>query len=125
MVDPERPQTIWRMRVACRISKAARAQAHARGRAPTPAHTHMHSPTIAHTDTHTRTELFNIIAFTHQQWSREGALMIRNTYIASLDCIHKRRIAFCAITDSQLTWAILVNKLCLYITKQVCIKGLL
>ena len=48
MVEPEGPQIIWRMRVACWISKATRAQAHARARAPTHIHTRMHSPTRAH-----------------------------------------------------------------------------
>jgi hypothetical protein len=37
VVEPERPQmTIWRMRVACWISKATCAQARASARAPTP-----------------------------------------------------------------------------------------
>ena len=45
MVEPERPQmTKWR-RVACRISKATRAQAHARARALPPTHTHAHAQT--------------------------------------------------------------------------------
>ena len=40
MVEPDRPQrTIWR-RVACRIIKATRAQAHARASVPTPTYTH-------------------------------------------------------------------------------------
>jgi hypothetical protein len=35
MVQPEKPQTIWRMSVSCWISKATRMQAHARACAPT------------------------------------------------------------------------------------------
>ena len=39
MVKPNRPQmTIWRIRVTCCSSKATRAQAHARARAPTVTH---------------------------------------------------------------------------------------
>ena len=36
VVELERPQRTWHMRVACWISMGARAQAHARARAPTP-----------------------------------------------------------------------------------------
>ena len=39
MVEPERTQTIWRLRVACWLSKPTRAQAHTRACAPTHAHT--------------------------------------------------------------------------------------
>ena len=53
MVEPERPETIWRMRVACWINKATRAQAHTRTRAPTPTHAHTYSRARAHTHTHT------------------------------------------------------------------------
>jgi hypothetical protein len=45
VVEPERPQTIWRMRVACWISKATRAKVHACARVSTRmrAHTHTHT----------------------------------------------------------------------------------
>ena len=34
MMEPERPQAVWRMRVACCISKATRTRAHVRTPAP-------------------------------------------------------------------------------------------
>ena len=46
MMEPERPQTTRRMRVACWISEAARERAHVRFRARTPA------PTLTPTHTH-------------------------------------------------------------------------
>ena len=73
MVEPERSQmTIWRLRVACRISKATRAQAHARARTPTFTHTHTH------------TQYVILVAFSRQQWFCERALLLRHTNIASL-----------------------------------------
>jgi hypothetical protein len=56
VVEQERPQTIWRMRVACWIGKAARAQAHARAPAPTP--TYMHALTRSRTQSHTHTHKY-------------------------------------------------------------------
>ena len=57
IVEPDRPQmTIWRMRIACWITKA--------------------------TDTHS--EYVILIAFTQQQWLRERTSMLRYMYIASL-----------------------------------------
>jgi len=53
--DPDRPQmAIWRMRIACWITKA--------------------------TDTHS--EYVMLIAFPLQQWLHESALLLRYTYIA-------------------------------------------
>ena len=56
MVEPERTQTIWRLRVAYWISKPKRAQAYARARAPTPTH--------QNTDTHTnaRTQAYSYLS---------------------------------------------------------------
>ena len=70
-VEPERTQTIWRLRVSCWISKATRAQACARALAPTttypPKRTHAHklmpSPAHACTHTHTHTEICNAYCF--------------------------------------------------------------
>jgi hypothetical protein len=55
VVEPERPQmTIWRMRVACWISKVTSTKAQARAHAPT-------SPLApTHTHTHTHTQICNI-----------------------------------------------------------------
>ena len=39
MVEPEGPQKMWWMSVACLISKATRGNAYAHARAPTPART--------------------------------------------------------------------------------------
>jgi hypothetical protein len=59
VVEPERPQTIWRMPVTWWISKATHVQAHAQARthtpAPTHAHTHTHSPIHARAHTHIQT----------------------------------------------------------------------
>ena len=52
VVEPERPQLAIRLRVACWISKATRAQAHAIARAPTPTPKHT-PPTHAHTQMNT------------------------------------------------------------------------
>jgi hypothetical protein len=41
MVEPERPQIVWRMLVACWISKTELVKAHAHSRAPTPTPTHI------------------------------------------------------------------------------------
>ena len=57
LVEPGRPQTIWRMRVACWMCKATRAQAH--GRAPT--HTHV----LTHACTH---KYVRLAAFPGQQY---------------------------------------------------------
>ena len=55
IVQPERMQIIWRLRVAYRISKPTCAQAHTRVRAPTPTPTHTAARTNTHTLCHTRT----------------------------------------------------------------------
>ena len=49
MVETERPQKTWRLRVAYWIRTDTRTQAHARARAPTPTTT----PTTTHTHTNT------------------------------------------------------------------------
>ena len=74
MVEPERPQKIWRMRVACWIGKDTRTQAHACAHAPTP--THMHALTRTHTRTHTE-KCAILFAFPWQQWFRERASVLR------------------------------------------------
>ena len=47
VVKSEGLQTIWRMRVACCLSKATRAKAHACARVPTPTRTNAHAYTYA------------------------------------------------------------------------------
>ena len=47
LLDPERPQTIWRMRVECWISKATRTKAHA-----WTVHPHVQPRARTHTNTH-------------------------------------------------------------------------
>jgi hypothetical protein len=65
LVVPERPQMIvWRVRVACWISKATSAHAHA----------------SAHPHTHARAHSF-LISFPRQQWVCERASVLRYTYI--------------------------------------------
>ena len=64
LVESERPQTIWRMRVACWISKATRAKAHALARASTLRRMHAHACVHTHTHTHTHTHLHREICKT-------------------------------------------------------------
>ena len=81
LVEPERPHAIRRMRVACWISMATRAKAHARLCAPTltRSHTRMHSSTHAHTH-----KYVIFIAFPRQQRFHECASVLCCTYIACL-----------------------------------------
>jgi hypothetical protein len=85
-VEPERTQmTIWRC-VECWISKATRAQAHARIRAPT--------------TTHTRTQIYIIlIAFPWQQRFRERASLLRYTYISVLSFLQHYSTSQTSISD--------------------------
>jgi hypothetical protein len=75
VAEPERPQKIWRLRVACWISK----QAHARAMHPRlPTHPHTHTRTQArmpYPGAHARTEIYNAYCFPRQQWFRERASM--------------------------------------------------
>jgi hypothetical protein len=71
---------IWR-NVACWISKAMRAQAHARTFAPTHAWAHAGKRTYPRARAHTH------IAFPQQQWLRERTWVLRYTYIACLVCL--------------------------------------
>jgi hypothetical protein len=83
-LQPEKPQTIWRMRVACWISEATRSQAHARA-----LHSHPRTRTHRHVLNRARThkKYVILIAFPIQQLRRECALMLRYTYISSLDLV--------------------------------------
>ena len=76
MVGTKRSQITICRRFTCQISKATRAQACARARAPTHARTHAL--------THTHTEVCKIIVFPQQQWLRECASILRYTFPASL-----------------------------------------
>ena len=68
--------TTWRMRVARWISTATCARAHAHDHAPGHARTHPRA--------HTHSEKCKIlIAFSRQQWFRERASLLHDTYIAS------------------------------------------
>jgi hypothetical protein len=60
MVQPEGPQPIWRIRVACWISKATRAKARA--------HTSTYTRARARTRTHTHTEHIILDAFPRQKF---------------------------------------------------------
>ena len=64
-VEPERPQTIWRMRFACWISKNIRAQAHA--------HTRLNY-----------TERISTYFFSQQKLFRERASLFDDAHIACL-----------------------------------------
>ena len=48
MVEPERPQIVIQLSVACWIGKNTRVQAHASARVPTPTHTHALTRTNTH-----------------------------------------------------------------------------
>ena len=61
MIESERPQmAIW-LRVACWISNATGAQAHASARAPTATPTHARTHTHALANTHTHTQKYVIL----------------------------------------------------------------
>ena len=88
-VEPERQQATWRLRVAYWISKATSAQAHECTRVPTP--TSLDARAITHSLTHARActhahihKYVILIALPQQQWFREGASLLRYTYIACL-----------------------------------------
>ena len=70
ILEPERAQTIWRMRVVCRTIKPTRAQTHVRA--------------LAHTHAIKEFVTLKQVAFPQQQWFRECASMLRYTYIACL-----------------------------------------
>ena len=87
IVQPERMQIIWRLRVAYRISKPTCAQAHTRVRAPTPTPTHTAARTNTHTlpHAHAHTQKYVIIiAFPRQQWLQKRASILRLTHAACL-----------------------------------------
>jgi hypothetical protein len=68
--------TIWRIRVACRISKATCTYAHAHAYAPGHSHARMHAR--AHT------QICNTYCFSTATMIRERVSMLRFTYIACL-----------------------------------------
>ena len=69
---------IWR-RVACSISEATHAQAHASGRSPT------HTCSRERPLTHARTQIYVILTdFPRQQWLRGSVSVLRYTHIACL-----------------------------------------
>jgi hypothetical protein len=90
MVEPERTQTIWDLRVAYWISKPTRSQAalvHPHTHAHTDSRTHTHAPSLERrTHTHTHTHTRNTYCFPRQQWFRKSALMLHYTYVAFLVC---------------------------------------
>jgi hypothetical protein len=59
MVEPDRQQTMWQMRVACWISKDTRVQAHARAHAPT----HVNARAGTHTHPHTERNMRFLLFF--------------------------------------------------------------
>ena len=77
LVKPERTRvTLWRMRVACWISKATRAYAQTR------AHLQTHAYTQAQTHAHTLREICNTFFFPRQKSFRERDLRLRYACIA-------------------------------------------
>jgi hypothetical protein len=68
VVEPEKLQTIWHMRVACWIRNATCMQAHARARAPT--HTRMHMHAFTHARIHTK-KYVTLLAFAWQNLYHE------------------------------------------------------
>jgi hypothetical protein len=68
-----------RRRVAFWISKAIRAQAHARAHEPIPIHTRTYALARAHTQKYAI-----VIAFPQQQWFHKRASMLRYTHIACI-----------------------------------------
>ena len=84
--------TIWRIRVACSISKAicTYGRAHAHDPRYPHAHTHARTRKHAHTD-----QYVILIAFPQQQFIRERASMLRYTYIACLVSNSSQQSADC------------------------------
>ena len=79
VVEPSKLQmAIWR-RIACWISKAIRAQEHARTHAPTITHPHPHKHTHEHARTHARTRKHTEIC--SADWFRERVSMLRYKYL--------------------------------------------
>ena len=84
MMEPEKTQIIWRLRVAYWISKPTRSREHACVCVPTPSlslthtHTHTHRRTHTHAFIHARTyaEIFSTYCFPRQQWFRERAFNV-------------------------------------------------
>ena len=84
LVEPERPQTIWCVHVACWINMATRAKAHARDRALKNARAHT-THACTHTPTHPPPPKYvKLIGFPQQQWFRERPSVLRHTYIACI-----------------------------------------
>jgi hypothetical protein len=71
VVGSERQQTIWRMRVACWISKPTRTHAHAQ----------THAPRHAHTRSRTHIEIYNTYCFSM-------ATMVTHTRFSVTLCVH-------------------------------------
>ena len=100
VVKPDRSQmTIWR-RVPW-DTKATRAQAHARVRAPITAHTytHMHSPTCAHT----HTEICSTYCFSTATMIRERASVMRYTSCSSRKIFWHITTAYLVVPQITLT----------------------
>jgi hypothetical protein len=95
IVEPETPQTIRPMLVACWISKATREQAHGRSNAPTSIHTHAHSS--PHPHAHSHTKICNIYFFS-------TAKMVSWTGVNITLYVH------CLTLKSRIAW--LVLKMC-------------
>jgi hypothetical protein len=74
--------TKWR-RVACWITKATRAQAHARACVPSHIHVRMHTREPLLPPTHTHTEICNNYVFPRRQLFREHPAML-TLYVACL-----------------------------------------
>ena len=89
VVVPDRPQTIWRMRVAYWISKATRAQAHARARVPTPTYTHTYALISASATPlpQTHTEMCNTYCVPRQQWF-PGTRLNVTLYVYCVSCFY-------------------------------------
>ena len=75
--------TIWRIRVACWISKGICTYTHA----------HAHAPGYPHARTHAHTDQYVIlIVFPQQQWFRERASVSRYTYKYIASLVHSAHI---------------------------------
>ena len=87
MVEPERRQMIIWRRVACWISNATRAQAHARVRVPTRARTHSR--------THTEKNC-NLCCFSTATWTHLNIRLYPHCFSYIFCCLFSQAVCFCS-----------------------------
>ena len=90
--------TIWRIRVACWISKSICTYAHSHAYAP--GYPHARTRKYAHTG-----QYIILIAIPQQQWLRERASVLRYTYIA---CLVIFAVVRCALSNGTIVFILVI-----------------